>query len=72
MSSDERVKLRTLLNYWLEHNKEHASEFREWAEMAKAFGETEAGEDVLEAAQRMDKANEPLSQALRRLEEKER
>ena len=71
MSSDERARLSTLLTYWIEHNKEHAEEFREWAEKAKAFGESEAYEAMLEAAQRMDKANEPLSRVLRRLEQKE-
>ena len=38
---------------------------------AKALGEAEAGEDMLQAAQEMDKASEILSRALRRLEGKE-
>ena len=67
MGDDERVKFRTLLNYWIEHNKEHSQEFREWAQKAKALGEAEAGEDMLEAAKAMDKANEPLLRALTRL-----
>ena len=71
MDNDERAKLRTLLNYWIEHNKEHSQEFREWADKAKGFGEAEAGEEMLQAAQEMDKASEFLSQALGRLEEKE-
>ena len=70
MGNDERAKLRTLLNYWLEHNKEHSQEFREWAEKAKVFGEAEAYKEMLQAAQQMDKASEYLSQALRKLEEK--
>lgn len=71
MGNDERAKLRTLLNYWIEHNREHSQEFREWAGKAKGFGEGEAGEDMLQAAQEMDKASEALSQALRRLGGKE-
>ena len=71
MVNDERSKLRTLLNYWIEHNKEHSQEFREWAGKAKGFGEAEAGEDMSQAAQEMDKASEILSQALRSLGEKE-
>jgi len=71
MSNDEKAKLRTLLNYWIEHNKEHSQEFRGWASKAKEFGETEAGEDMLKAAQEMDKASEILSQALTRLGERE-
>ena len=69
MSNDERAKLRTLLNYWIEHNKEHSQEFREWAEKARSFGEAEAGEEMLQAAQEMDKVSKFLSQALGRLEE---
>jgi len=38
---------------------------------AKVLGEVEAGEDMLQAAQEMDKASEILSRALRRLEGKE-
>ena len=72
MGNDERAKLRTLLGYWIEHNKEHSQEFREWVGRAKAFGEPEAGEDMLQAAQEMDKASEILSRALSRLEGKER
>jgi len=68
---DERAKLRALLNYWIEHNKEHSQEFREWVNKAKVLGEAEAGEDMLQAAQEMDKASEILSRALRRLEGKE-
>ena len=71
MNKDERAKLRTLLNYWIEHNDEHSQEFREWAEKAKVFGEAEVYEQMLRAAQEMNKASESLSQALRRLQENE-
>jgi len=71
MSNDERAKLRTLLSYWIEHNKEHSREFREWVDKAKGLGEAEASEEMLRAAQDMDKASESLSQALSRLDKKE-
>jgi len=69
MGSDERNKLRTLLNYWIEHNKEHGQEFREWADKAKAFGEVVAGEEMIQATKEMEKASRLLFRALRRLEE---
>ena len=69
MDSNERAKLRTLINYWVEHNREHSQEFREWADKVKAFGEVEVAEEMLQASQEMDKANKFLSRALRRLEE---
>ena len=69
MSNDEKTKLMTMLNYWIEHNKEHSQEFREWAERARSFGKVTAGEEILQAAEDMDKASKFLSQALGRLEE---
>ena len=69
MGSEERAKLRTLLNYWVEHNREHSQEFREWADKAKAFGELEVAYEMLQAVQEMDKASGLLSQSLKRLEE---
>jgi nickel/cobalt exporter len=70
MDNDEKAKLKTLLNYWVEHNKEHSQEFREWAGKAKILGENQAYEEMLRAAQEIDKAGESLSRALRGLEEK--
>ncbi len=69
MSSQDRDKLKTLLHYWVEHNREHCQEFREWADKARSFGEGEVGEEMLQAAQEMDKASGLLSQSLKRLEE---
>ncbi|PIX21414.1 MAG: hypothetical protein COZ69_14950 [Deltaproteobacteria bacterium CG_4_8_14_3_um_filter_45_9] len=70
MSNTEREKIKILLNHWIEHNKEHSQEFREWAEKAKGLGEAETCDDILEAAQDMDKSNGPLLRALRRFEGK--
>lgn len=70
MADDEITRLKTLLDYWIEHNREHSQEFREWAGKVKEFGEAETGEDMLLAAQEVDKASEILSRALSRLEGK--
>ena len=64
MVEGEMVKLRALLAHWIEHNKEHGQEFREWAEKASALGETKTGEDMLAAAAEMERVNEALSRAL--------
>lgn len=71
MSSDERAKLKTLLNYWIEHNKEHSQEFKEWADKARGLGENEVSKEMLDAVKDMDKATELLSRALSRLEGRE-
>lgn len=72
MGNDEKAELRTMLNYWIEHNREHSQEFRQWAGKAQGLGEAEASKEMLQAAQEMDKATKSLSQALTRLEGKER
>jgi len=69
MSSDERAKLKTLLNYWVEHNREHSQEFKEWADKARVMGEAKVAEEMLRAVQAMDRASGLLSQSLKRLEE---
>ena len=67
MSDEEKSKLKTLLNYWVEHNQEHSQEIKDWADKAKALGEAAAAEEMLLAAQEMDKASGLLSQSLKRL-----
>lgn len=71
MAEDEREKLKILLNYWMEHNREHSQEFEEWANKAKSFGEAQVSEEIVQAAREMDKATEYLSRATRRFEKKE-
>jgi hypothetical protein len=57
-------KLRALLPHWIEHNTEHAGEFRRWAELAgPAQSNLEAAADHLEAA------NGALAAALVKLDE---
>ena len=70
MKIDERAKLKALLNYWIEHNREHSQEFGEWAEKAKAFGEEEVSQAMLQAIQEIDSSSQLLAQALKRLEGK--
>ncbi len=72
MENGEREKIKILLKHWIEHNKEHSQQFREWAEKAKGIGEPQTCEDILEAAQEMDKASDALLRALRALVEKEK
>jgi nickel/cobalt exporter len=71
MSNENRTKLRTLLNYWIEHNKEHSQEFKEWAGKAEGSGEIEISKEILEAVRKMDEASEYLLRALKKLEQKE-
>jgi nickel/cobalt exporter len=69
MHEAEKGKLKILLNHWVEHNRQHAQEFREWAEKAKSLGQAEVHDDMMQAVQQMNKANEFLLSALERLKE---
>jgi len=67
MDNAERGKLDVLLNHWIEHNKEHGEEYREWTEKAKSLEEAEVHDYILEAVQQMEKVNESLLKALSKL-----
>jgi len=70
MEKDDKVKLRVLLDHWIKHNREHAQEFTDWAEKARGFGQATVHDDIKQAAQQINKANEFLLAALKRLKEK--
>jgi hypothetical protein len=56
---NEIEKLRVLLPHWIEHNGEHAGEFRDWAGRAGP-----AQDALLAAAQLVESANVRLQEAL--------
>jgi len=55
----EMDKLRVLLPHWIEHNGEHAAEFRDWAERAGP-----AREELLRAAAALEESTRALRRAL--------
>lgn len=57
---NDQEKLRVLLTYWMEHNLEHAQEFRQWAERAETFGSKEAASKLRTAAQDVITLNDSL------------
>lgn len=58
----EVEKLRVLIPHWIEHNNEHADEFRRRAKQAG-----DAAVDILAAAAAIAQANEALAAALEKL-----
>ncbi len=64
----ERDKLRALLPHWIEHNSEHAADFRSWAEKARTVGEENVAEEIDEAAKQLGWVNEALRAALEELD----
>ena len=63
----DRDKVRALLPHWIEHNAEHAAEFRRWAEKVHAAGQEEVAEEIALAAKQLGWVNEALSAALEKL-----
>lgn len=60
-------KLRLLLPHWMEHNAEHADEFRTWAQKAQAAGLELAAEEIETAAKELGWVNEALATAMEML-----
>ena len=60
-------KLRLLLPHWIEHNAEHAAEFRSWAEKARAAGQEQVAHEIDTAAKELGWVNEALGAALDKL-----
>ena len=60
--NEEVKKLQVLIPHWIEHNNEHAAEFRRWADQAG-----DAAPDILAAAAAIVQANESLAAALEKL-----
>jgi hypothetical protein len=67
MVSKDEAKLRALLPHWIEHNGEHAAEFRAWAEKARAAGWQEVADEIDIAAKELGWVNESLGAALEKL-----
>jgi hypothetical protein len=57
-------RAKKLLPHWMEHNAEHAEEFREWAERVRALGAGEAADGIVRAAAAMERAHDELATAL--------
>jgi len=56
-------KLLKLLGHWIKHNEDHASNYRNWAEKAKANGKDKAGMLLEEAADMSLAINEKFEAA---------
>lgn len=60
--NDIQRRLHILLDYWIEHNREHEQEFREWADKI-AFLSKEVAQQLQEASGRMAAASTNLEKA---------
>jgi len=67
MATTDLDKLRVLLPHWIEHNAEHADEFRLWAEKAQSSGRADVAEQIALAAKQLDWVNEALNTAMEKI-----
>jgi len=51
--------LQTLIHYWIEHNSEHAKEFRDWADKAVSSS-AEVAQQLQKAAAKMAAVSDEL------------
>jgi len=68
MASDERSRLRLMMNHWIEHNREHCREFEEWAEKARRMGEEDVAGEIVRAVRVMEDAGGILEGSVKKLE----
>lgn len=66
MVNNEKAKLKALLKYWIAHNQDHSTEFKEWAEKAGAMGEREIAGEIRQAIAQMDKATAHFVKSLKK------
>lgn len=64
---NDSEQLKVLLGYWLEHNEEHAGEFREWAGKI-AMQNKEVSDLIKKAVDSMNESNNFLKEAKKKLE----
>ena len=63
----KREKIPTVLRHWIEHNESHGEEYRRWADIVREEGLERVETLILEAADRIQSANEKLKEALEQL-----
>lgn len=64
---EDKLRLRKLLEHWVEHNKAHGESFREWAEKAEGMGLSSVAAHLSEAVKGMEEVVKSLQMALREL-----
>ena len=60
----EQEKLRLLISHWIDHNGEHAAEYKDWTERLEKTIPGEAATEIQEAIKGMDAVNRCLLKAL--------
>jgi thioredoxin len=68
--TDEKGRLKVILGSWIDHNKNHGERFRKWEQKAKDTGDVADYSQIVKAIRQLGEANEQLSAALTKLQDK--
>jgi len=66
--SEEKLRLRKLIEHWAEHNDEHRARLEESAEKAAEMGLGSVAAELTEAAEKATEVSEHLRRALESFE----
>lgn len=61
---EDKLRLKKLLEHWIEHSREHEQRFREWAEKAETMGLKSVSPHLSQAVKRMEEVAKSLQTAL--------
>lgn len=67
-TEDEKLKIR--IEHWIEHNAEHAEEFKVLSAAIKSGKNSDVSADLMKAAEEIERANKWLREALEKIGEK--
>jgi hypothetical protein len=67
MGPTEEEKLRIRIEHWIEHNAEHAEEFKTLSAATKSGAHGAVSADLLKAAEELEKANQWLQEAIKKI-----
>ena len=67
MAPTEEEKLKIRIEHWIEHNAEHAEEFRALAAAVRTGPNSAVSAGLLQAAEELGNANKRLQEALKKI-----
>ncbi len=66
-NGSELEKLKSLLDYGIDHNEEHQDEVEEWANTARDLGYDQTGEILADASDKLGEVTNLLVDAMKKL-----
>ncbi|MEW6675701.1 MAG: hypothetical protein AB1348_06855 [Nitrospirota bacterium] len=64
---DKIEKLKRLLHFWMEHNNEHAKNYKDWAEKVSSSGNPELSKILYRLYDEASKLNKLFEEAIKKI-----